>query len=629
MYFNIDSSGYISVKNESLLDREAMRGLEDNQLRCGLSSSDSGIGIININIEIVDVNDQVPHFLGFTQPFRINLSETINTGSLIEIFRPTDNDHGLNGMTEFNIIAGNDEDYFELRVPETSNLTEVRDLFIVRKLDYDAVPGGMFNLSVLIRDLGSPPNSFLQTILIYVINEQDERPQFALSTYTFNVREDRMLGPGHMFGNVTATGSDNIKYEIKGGNGYVGIGNLTGDLYLKAAPPLGRVITFSVAAINTLTLEQSSTIVMVEISAVFNEALHFECYLSNIESSCPTGDINGTIFRVLENTDSTALVFLNAMAEADTLDLNLSLDPLNAPLTLTHVDGLLFSIKRNGLLDREQFQNITVMIRNAGNHAQVYAVIQFLVTDVNDNPPIFAARSYDTVVFEGSPAGRQLLQVDASDADIGENGSISYSIMAVDKEVAISWFAIAPDTGVITLNSATADFATVDGSVTLNVTATDNGTEPLSNSVSVTVSTVLSTSFSVNSYLEFLFGETANLLAKPSQDVYLEVLPQQDSGLLLYQQDLSGNIFSVSYRGGVVVAQLGGVVKNQTVDVVKDWVGIHVQTAHQQVSKSLLHCSINFGVAIKYNAMNHEFIIASTCWQVYAGISPSTCVPTD
>jgi len=586
-YFSINSSGYILVKNESLLDREAITDLNNNKLRCIVQYFNSTDLLENVDIEILDLNDQVPGFLGFTQPFRINLTESITTGSLITTFRPTDNDNGLNGTTRINITAGNEGGYFELRVPATSTeITEIRDLFIVEDLNYNDIPGGMFNLSVEIRDMGNPSNSFVQTVLIFISNEQDEAPEFVLSTYTLNVREDHMLGPDHIFGSVTATGSLNIKYKIKNDNSYVGIVSQTGDLYLKIAV-LPRTITLSVTAINTLTQEDTTVVVMVIITEVINEVVHFRCALNPITRRlCPQNELNGTTFTVPEDIASRSLVLLEAETEASLLHVNLALDPPDAPLILRGSFPI-YTIFNNGSLDREQSQSITVKLRNADNHAQVYLMIRFLVTDVNDNPPVFASHSYSTVAFEGSPVGRQLGQVEATDADVGESGSVSYSIAAVDKEVASSWFTIAPDTGIIRINSTAADYAVVEGSVTLNVTATDNGTEPLSSSVSVTISTVLATSFSLNSYLEFFFSQAVNLLDKTSQDVYLEVLPQEDSGMLLYQQDLSGNIFSVSYQGEVVLVQLGGVVKNQTVDVARDWVGIHLQMTHQQVRHHL------------------------------------------
>ena len=49
------------------------------------------------------------------------------------------------------------------------------------------------------------------------------------------------------------------------------------------------------------------------------------------------------------------------------------------------------------------------------------------VVDVNDHPPIFANSSYSTHVGERTPAGTDILNVSATDADTGDNARISYT----------------------------------------------------------------------------------------------------------------------------------------------------------------------------------------------------------
>lgn len=48
------------------------------------------------------------------------------------------------------------------------------------------------------------------------------------------------------------------------------------------------------------------------------------------------------------------------------------------------------------------------------------------IGDINDNPPVFDFPSYETSLEEGSPIGRRVLQVYATDKDAGENGQVRY-----------------------------------------------------------------------------------------------------------------------------------------------------------------------------------------------------------
>ena len=601
-YFDINSdSGVISVKNQTLLDREAILGyLQNNMLPCFVGYNSGGSQETpQINIEILDLNDETPSFSGLSQPYQKNQTENISPGSLILTLQPVDNDNGVNGTTMFSITGGNTS-YFEIRVPEmeTENSTTRRDLFVVRELDYDEVPGGVVHLTVTITDAGEPPLEFVQTILIAVINLQDEIPTFETTSYYFNVSEDHPVGSNYPFSRVlagTAQGGKDIEYYMSHTDytDIVGVDNLTGGLYLRSRVDFEdttmRMITFTVIARNINTRGDRQATVNVVVLDVANEPLYFKCENSYISpSSCPT-KLNGTEFSFEENQQISSLLILREVNKNSMFSVNFSTYPEDAPLKHFKLPGqplIVISLASGKTLDRENFPVITVILRSRMNEApfiQSITIFHIRVLDRNDNKPEFVSKAYEGVVFEGSPIGRKVLQVEATDADNGENGTVSYSITSVDKEEAESWFEIAPDTGIISVSSTDADYGEVNGSVTLNVTARDSGTESLSSSVPVTIRTVLSTAFSLNSYQQYS-SHSINLLTSASQDIYLEFLPKHD-GLLLFQQDPSGDAFSISYQGGVVVVRFGEDSKNATVsETSKDvWMAIHVQKMQQQV----------------------------------------------
>ncbi|KAM4892816.1 LOW QUALITY PROTEIN: uncharacterized protein FYW23_008905 [Sylvia borin] len=53
--------------------------------------------------------------------------------------------------------------------------------------------------------------------------------------------------------------------------------------------------------------------------------------------------------------------------------------------------------------------------------------IRINVTDANDNPPVFSKKVYEVCVAENIPFGSLVLRVQATDADAGSNGRVSYS----------------------------------------------------------------------------------------------------------------------------------------------------------------------------------------------------------
>ncbi len=596
IYFNIHPNGSITVKDRALLDREAMANLNDNnRLDCivGLNSG----GTRPISIEVKDINDEQPRFSDLSQPYVRNLTENTNVGSIILTLQPVDRDNGANGTTQFNITAGNDLGYFELRVPETKDeSTPERDLFIIRDLDYDEVSS--ITLNITIRDMGSPPQMFVQTIMFLIINLQDSAPRFAMTTFSFSIPEDYPVGPSYVFNNVTVSeGLQNIRYSLISSNNpnvleFIAINNQTGELYLKRKVDYEisaqRLLEFVVMATNTINQLQHQAVVHVTVVDVDNEPLYFAC--ERYKPVCPS-EVNNTVFSITENIMDTFFI-LRELINTPFSVASFTTIPEGAPIQFKQFQFLLDTLFINSnFTDREAFPYINVEIRARKMEPpfkETFIVFGVRVLDVNDNSPVFTSSNYEAVLFEGSPIGRNIIQVEATDADAGENGTVTYSITSVEKEQARSWFTIDPDTGVISVASSFS-YPVVDGLVSLTVTARDHGNTSMSSSVTVTIRIVQATSFSRNSYQEYS-NQAVDLLGKVNQDVYLEVFLWYN-GLLLYQQDESGTSFSIHYSGGHIVAALGESSRNASVDptMLGDWIGIRVKTILQQVSFSSIY----------------------------------------
>ena len=55
--------------------------------------------------------------------------------------------------------------------------------------------------------------------------------------------------------------------------------------------------------------------------------------------------------------------------------------------------------------------------------------IRVVILDANDNLPVFEKEFYETTVKKNIRSGEDIIQVQASDDDINENGKIVYSLM--------------------------------------------------------------------------------------------------------------------------------------------------------------------------------------------------------
>ncbi|XP_068885423.1 protocadherin gamma-B5-like [Aphelocoma coerulescens] len=89
-------------------------------------------------------------------------------------------------------------------------------------------------------------------------------------------------------------------------------------------------------------------------------------------------------------------------------------------------------------LDREKQSSIDLVLTavDGGDPARSGTVqVRVNVTDANDNPPVFSKRIYEARVAENLPVGSLVLQVQATDADAGTNGRVSYSFGNVPEDV--------------------------------------------------------------------------------------------------------------------------------------------------------------------------------------------------
>ena len=95
--------------------------------------------------------------------------------------------------------------------------------------------------------------------------------------------------------------------------------------------------------------------------------------------------------------------------------------------------------------------------------------MRITVTDFNDNPPVFDHKEYFVSVAENKLKGQSIIQVNATDVDINENGKVQYRIASGNDD---NNFEIDIDTGMITLR-ASLDHETLQ-SHRLTIIATDS-----------------------------------------------------------------------------------------------------------------------------------------------------------
>uniref|UniRef100_A0A096MFT5 Cadherin domain-containing protein n=1 Tax=Poecilia formosa TaxID=48698 RepID=A0A096MFT5_POEFO len=104
-------------------------------------------------------------------------------------------------------------------------------------------------------------------------------------------------------------------------------------------------------------------------------------------------------------------------------------------------------------LDREAAPHLSLRLvaLDGGNPQRSGTVnIDIKVLDANDNAPVFNQSVYKTIVTENSAAGTHIVTVNATDADSGTNGHITYSVSNAKSNIA-ELLSIDPHSGVLSV----------------------------------------------------------------------------------------------------------------------------------------------------------------------------------
>uniref|UniRef100_A0A9W3H407 Protocadherin alpha-10-like n=1 Tax=Camelus bactrianus TaxID=9837 RepID=A0A9W3H407_CAMBA len=186
------------------LDREAA-----SELLLVLKATDGGkpelTGTVDLHITVLDVNDNAPVF--DKAVLRIKLLENARNGTMVIRLNASDLDEGLNGHILYSFatdVSPNTEAAF--RIDSISGEIKVNG-----KIDFEE--NKLWKLHIEAVDKGNPPMFGHCTILIDVLDINDNAPELLVTSLLLSVPEDALLGT--VIALISVTDRD------AGGNGHV------------------------------------------------------------------------------------------------------------------------------------------------------------------------------------------------------------------------------------------------------------------------------------------------------------------------------------------------------------------------------------------------------------------------
>ncbi|XP_051789690.1 protocadherin-10-like isoform X7 [Erpetoichthys calabaricus] len=205
MKFSLDSrTGELRVNG--LLDFE-----QSHQYELFVQAKDNGhspmTGHCKVIIQIIDSNDNRPEIK--VASLKSSVVEDVPIGTVIALFSVTDLDSGDNGMVNCH-ISNNDE--FELQ----QTMENVYALVTAELLDREKKSS--FNITIVVRDKGTPPLSNNKSISLKLLDVNDNAPSFSRASYEIPIPENNI--PGSLLCSITAKDPDAdlngaVKYSIQ------------------------------------------------------------------------------------------------------------------------------------------------------------------------------------------------------------------------------------------------------------------------------------------------------------------------------------------------------------------------------------------------------------------------------
>ncbi|KAF7662652.1 hypothetical protein LDENG_00230690 [Lucifuga dentata] len=429
-------------------------------------------------IDVIDVNNNAPEFQQTS--YKASVDENVPIGTSVVTVKATDLDRGENGYVTYSITNLSPQpfviDYFS-GVISTSEY-----------LDYELMPR-IYNLKVRASDWGSPFRREVEaSVTITLNNLNDNKPLFENVDCEVTVPRDH--GAGEQITTVSAIDADElqlVRYNIKAGNDLdlFELNPNSGVLSLKHTLSEGEAAKVSFHSLQiTATDGEHETLSMIMNITVITarKPVQLKCVETGVATMLAEKLLQGSkihtqtepddnfmdIHTVNRYTPQFAESFPSVIEVKEDLPVGARIVHLSATDSDSGFNGKLVYVISGGdtesrfivemetgwllvysPLDRETTDHYTlnVTVYDLGIPQKSSSrLLDVKILDANDNSPQFLQDSYSVEVSESTPVGTEIIQVDSTDKDQGDNGIIKYSILA-----GTDYFAINEETGVVTV----------------------------------------------------------------------------------------------------------------------------------------------------------------------------------
>uniref|UniRef100_A0A3Q2WLG8 Protocadherin 2 alpha a 15 n=1 Tax=Haplochromis burtoni TaxID=8153 RepID=A0A3Q2WLG8_HAPBU len=468
------------------LDREAAR-----EHKLLLTAIDGGrppkSGTTQILIEVLDVNDNAPVF---TQDvYSAMLNENASPGTLVIRVNATDLDEGANGKIVYSF--GKE---VEIKLQKLFYIdSSTGEIKVTGEIDYEE--NERYEIDIRASDEGTIPLSTDKSVIIKVIDLNDNPPEIEVTSFSNEVPEDSK--PGRTVALISVNDNDS------GVNGKV-MCSVTEGVPFTLMPSLQENM-YSLVTKSMLDREQQPKY---DIRIVAKDAGNpplsshriISVIISDVNDNSPEFSTNPYMFYVTENNAAGGSLFsvsAHDCDEGDNAHISYNIrrnadEKLTSFLSINPENGEIVALKSFDFETMKTFQFQVVASDSGTPSLSNNVTVNVFILDQNDNAPVIlyplssngSAQGVEEIPRNVN-AGHLVTKVRAFDADIGYNGWLLFSLQEVTDH---SLFALDRYTGQIrTLRSFT---ETDEAEHKLLILVKDNGNVSLSATATVIVKLV-------------------------------------------------------------------------------------------------------------------------------------------
>ncbi|XP_025086685.1 LOW QUALITY PROTEIN: protocadherin-11 X-linked-like [Pomacea canaliculata] len=413
---------------------------------------------------------------------RAGVVELATVGTVLKLSGAADRDYDSNNTVQRYALTAY-TDVFAISSSTNLDGSSLLDLTLLQPLDRETVSA--YSFAIVAYDGGSPPLSAALEVEIRVSDENDNAPVFLNSSYFVEIRDEVILDQPLL--QVSARDMD------EGANGQVmyrfsslqreqmeqkfHVDETSGVITAMSPLQAGRQ-NFIIEALDGGSPPlKSQTVVTINVVSSRNNPPSVQINTlsngSNAFVEIPEDSVPGAFiaFIVADDPDYGSSGSVSCLLD-------------NRLLRLGTIQGKGYTLTLQGGVDRERQDryNVTVTCSDKGDPPMSTSKsLLLIITDVNDNAPVFTRLVYSQTVSEGIFSDRFLLKVTADDIDSGRNADLVYSLEPSVRQT----FRVDPSTGQISatgeLDRETTPF------ISFRVFARDNGDRPLTGTAEVRI----------------------------------------------------------------------------------------------------------------------------------------------